>query len=612
MIFLVGNTVLMSNAYRAGSDMFFFFLFCAALSLALGSRTTNRTWILAGLVGGLAYLTRYNGLVLFPILLGAAWLGRRQGSRHGWALVLGTWLVVCLPWLAYLAAKTGSPFWSLNHLLLAEEAYVGDPNLANSSRFVPEVGFTGLGEVLRADPPQVLRTWAGNLPQHFLADWSKLAGWGWGGAALAGWGLLGWSAWRRRQVEARVVLFALSGVLVFLAVLPVFYNVRFMIPLLPWWAVGFGLLCSRLPGFWNRLRPGVHSLVPRTAWTVLALLAVVGMARHLVLVQAQDDLPTELVPLAQKARASGREFGSDTPLCARKPHLAAQLGVPFINMGGKGKLEDIRQAGARYVLVSATEAHLFPQLRSLIVDGAASPVPEVLNRVAMVPLAALFEFKAPLPAPARVPLWERTLPGQGTGLKRLDQVRLNLARWYLRWLPDRPLLRVLERISAEGIAHPLVRLGFGDALLAEGRVEDARQVFQDLSAVNSGLSERAHLRLALLEWWQGRPAESRNQLQQALGDLSLPDMVDRAMQYKSEADFPAAAAVFLHVRDRDGTPSSEPALRELGYCFLNMRRFQESEAAYRRYLELHPEDRLVRLVLDSDKRLLWNREQISP
>ncbi len=608
VLFLSGNTVLMQHAYRAASDMFFFLLFCAALAFTFAARSTLRTWAAAGLFSGLAFLTRYNGVVLLPMVLAAVVVleSSPRFRLKSVAAVFGVWLVVAFPWFVFLWAKTGNPFWNLNYMLIAEAIYVGDPSLANMARFQPSVGFGGISEVLLAVPSQVGQALVGNIPRHFFADWKQLVGWGWGSLAVVGWvGVL------VRRPSRRTLVFGLTGLLGYMAMLPVFYNPRFMIPLLPWWAAGFGV------GGWLFIKylSQRFSRLSSTGWALalallVALVTAVGV-RHANTAYRQFTngiLPTQLLGLAQKALNTRFEFSASTPLCARKPHMAVSLGVPFIPLAGKSGFESIRKSGAYYLLVTPMEASLYPALLPLIGGKGARPRPPGLMLVDQVEGGALYSVENPVPRPESPPLWQQDTSVPWPGLSRLDLLRLRLARWYTHWVPDRRVSPLLERVSAQGQNLPLVKMRRGDSLLADGRIEQARAWYSDLENL-SDLSEDAGLRLAFLDYLQGNEVGFKKRMEVLVssgeGAPSRPvkDVVRLALKLKNEGEYEAAATLLIYVRSLDPTSPISEDYKQLGHCFLNLRMPRRAEQAFLNALEKDPGDGEIKMYLANDRRL---------
>lgn len=117
LVVLTASPLYLRYGALATSDLFFFALYTSSLTLAfLAARKRSMpTWVAAGIVIGMALLSRTNGISLLLILL-LPWLesGERTGSRLRASLAVS--LGMALPiaaWLAY-ASATGSPLAPVN------------------------------------------------------------------------------------------------------------------------------------------------------------------------------------------------------------------------------------------------------------------------------------------------------------------------------------------------------------------------------------------------------------------------------------------------------------------------------------------------------------------
>ncbi|HEU4765698.1 MAG TPA: glycosyltransferase family 39 protein, partial [Candidatus Eisenbacteria bacterium] len=122
VLILAGNKVFLANTYEVGTDMFFLAVTLASIALLLRSRDPGWRAILAsGLLGGWAFSTRYNGLVLWPGALALFLLFRvpSGASAARWrrtGLYSAAFLVGALPWLWINAVHTGNPLTNSNYV----------------------------------------------------------------------------------------------------------------------------------------------------------------------------------------------------------------------------------------------------------------------------------------------------------------------------------------------------------------------------------------------------------------------------------------------------------------------------------------------------------------
>lgn len=113
--------VLMSMLGSA--DLLFAALFLTSLLFFLTAEDDRRWYIAAGIVAGLASLTRYNGLPLFALFFGWVCWKRRADLRSKWFwLGLGLGLGLATLWFVRNAITFGNPFYSNYTAELAQEA----------------------------------------------------------------------------------------------------------------------------------------------------------------------------------------------------------------------------------------------------------------------------------------------------------------------------------------------------------------------------------------------------------------------------------------------------------------------------------------------------------
>ena len=154
-LFVAAVPIYLEHTFRAGTDAFFWMLFVASLALLFrpDDRTT-RWWFLAGAAAGAAWLTRYNGVALFPIAVIVAGFTLRPLSRAPRSLLAfgAAALAVTFPWLLFVGRETGNPLWNNTYKILASSLHGPSPGLAQQGELAGTVGFASLSEVLRVDP----------------------------------------------------------------------------------------------------------------------------------------------------------------------------------------------------------------------------------------------------------------------------------------------------------------------------------------------------------------------------------------------------------------------------------------------------------------------------
>lgn len=122
---LLSTPVVMALGASAYVDLGILFYATGALAAVIVWADAPQTrWLIAGaLMAGLAGATKYNGLMVIPLLATApVWLappGTSEGRKLSWALLFGVVALIPLaPWLVKNALETGNPIFPLFNSLL--------------------------------------------------------------------------------------------------------------------------------------------------------------------------------------------------------------------------------------------------------------------------------------------------------------------------------------------------------------------------------------------------------------------------------------------------------------------------------------------------------------
>src|SRR5689334_21054688 len=119
-LLVVTNPTVFRYAYTASTDALFAFVLVLAFTLAFPARPTRTSSLLAGLVAGIATLTRYTGIAFVPLgLLAPWWPGRTPVGRPlaACGAFLAGVLLVFAPWWAFTAARGAPPALRFYHNL---------------------------------------------------------------------------------------------------------------------------------------------------------------------------------------------------------------------------------------------------------------------------------------------------------------------------------------------------------------------------------------------------------------------------------------------------------------------------------------------------------------
>lgn len=378
---LAVNPQLFRYGYSATTDALALLLQMGALALLVLGRSPHAA-LAAGAIAGLAFLTRYNLVVLLPagILIGALG-GAGAGSRRGAALrFTAGFLAPVVPWTLWSLSR-GATFSLQLHHNIAYEVFARARGIswdAYQRDLQPQ--FPSLTDVIARDPGAVAARLARNLVSHAGNSAEFLTGWPVAAAAIAGVAL----GWRDRTVRRAWPLW-LTAVLVYATLVPVFYSERYALALLPMIAFAAGLAFgSPRFAFALRARSGL--------WLKSAALALVLAASLLASLRLQvhvmNQLPVEVLDAARQIRPLA------TPgdrVIARKGHFAWHAGfqpLPFpFDTSLAGLARTAREHGARWLYMSWPEAETRPQFFHLL--DTTGVVPGLTPRAATAPHPAV-------------------------------------------------------------------------------------------------------------------------------------------------------------------------------------------------------------------------------
>lgn len=433
----------------------------------------------------------------------------RAGSRilafaAGLLVPIGGWM------LAHAIVAGGLPH-NQNFVNVAYEVYGQGMGY---ERFWVRTGnaFRSFADVVSYDPARFALHVGRNALTRWIEDAHRLMPVWIGAPAVIGMAL----TWRRPGWAAMLIHAGLA----YLVLSLVFYTPRFFLYLLPFYLSGtLGLLLARPPA------PGAG----RAAGAKSVPLARIGIAGALLLISAVATVAASRRLLAdppEETRVAGeilRGVGAQTQrVMARKPHAAFHAGMQYVPIPYAEALADFlaeaTRARADYLVVSATETGLVPQLSVLVDPGVSLPglVPIAHRVLGENHYLALYRFD---PAGAPRAVFEDSLlgairrfaarrPGQAFAQAYLGGQLVTMGRHREALEPLGLAERLDPRDALTARFQAVAHFGLGEFEPAAAACERA------LALVPTGSWEQGYLGEIRLR--QGRFGEARDRLRQAM------------------------------------------------------------------------------------------------
>ena len=322
--------------------------------------------IFSALWGSLAFLTRYNGafIVIGSLLYIAAapdFVRERLKRILLWTAVFVT---VGLPWFIPNWIDTGSPVHNDNYMNVMMEYYALGKEGVSYENWIDALPkkFTGMGDIFFYDPVYFLIHMVHNTGEHFLADMKELLGWRLGLAVIVGF-ILFWFA----APDKKKLVYVSFGVMYFLILTLVFYNVRFSLYL---------LTCYLPLGVWPFTERKLTGRLKHFSWIPLSIIGFIVLSYvyttpRIVLAEIKST-PSYLSDLRDLGCALDKiEPDKSKKIIGRKPHVAYFAGLEAVMFPENvTSVEDLvefcRVNGIDYILYSGIEASLRPHVRVLL------------------------------------------------------------------------------------------------------------------------------------------------------------------------------------------------------------------------------------------------------
>ncbi len=385
-ILVIASPIILTNSVLILSDMLAAGLFYLMMATALFSGAKKSLILIAGIFGGLAYLTRYVyifilALPVIYILFSLKARPMKYVLKNALFYYLGFFMITS-PWLVYEFVQKGNPFWNLNYLNIAFNMY---RNGQGWNVFPTESQFPGLFSVIASNPKLFVKSWLItfiSLPNIFynLAPYISL------------FGLVGLVT-EFKKLNPGKILFYGAGVLYIITLCLIWIEDRFILILIPLAAYFIVAGISDSLGF---LRKFIKTLdrppVVLTAKFLLAALLV------LISINPLKNIPNAFLDQAFEYQTAANwiiahnPVTNDLQIVAAKPHIAFFSGAIDVNFRTlnlqnlalndlPAVLNEIKPA--YFIFDERYAATEFPQYKVLL-DPDTNPFPDILTPVQII------------------------------------------------------------------------------------------------------------------------------------------------------------------------------------------------------------------------------------
>lgn len=323
-----------------GTDLPFAALWATALLVIVTARGHGSIFA-AGLLGGLAFSVRHPGVLLLLIgVLSILWRRPRDAAAGRWQRVLwlaAGFLLASLPQLIVNTLDTGNPLFSQQ----AKNIWLAVYGNTDWTRWGEASNDVSLRAVIAQDPARFFTSWWSNVAAFWGSGSGDLSEFG---QALALrlltfpanlLGLAGLALWLVRG-DRRGRLLLAASVLYVAAIAVGFMLPRFVLPLLPVWAVAAVAAALRLGSRSNAARPAGRP--PWAAATTLAVFLLLQTGAFptgvRAVVDGQDQEMAAAVSLVRSVAGRGEHVvfdlqpGDTLGKYSAVAHLAASAGTP--------------------------------------------------------------------------------------------------------------------------------------------------------------------------------------------------------------------------------------------------------------------------------------------
>lgn len=363
------NPVFIQYSYSAGTDMFFIAIASATLFFFFKEKQLSyKNLIIAAVLGGLSYLTRYNGVFLLGfivvILFVNYWNLNRIKRIQSSAIFLAVFILTFSPWGIYCLSEKGSFFYNENYKNIAYELHGKGKIGWDDFWFNESDKITSLTDVVFSDIGVFSSKVISNVGDHFVNDMDKLMGWHLGVFIILGLILImisnPFKNWKTRETG-----YYITNLFFFVLLLLIFYSERFSLFLIPFYSV---LVVQ--PFFIEKFKTGKF-IPPKFAYVLMIGLIAFTLVKSYSFNSSRiNSGPKELLVLRDWYNDNIPEERRGKKIAARKAHVAYYLDMQFQLLPMAESYEDLiaklNEKKIDYLYFSTIEAAMRRQFQFLL------------------------------------------------------------------------------------------------------------------------------------------------------------------------------------------------------------------------------------------------------
>ncbi|MBK9334699.1 MAG: glycosyltransferase family 39 protein [Ignavibacteria bacterium] len=402
------NQIFWRYTYEPGTDMLFLVFYTSALYFLLSSKDLNpRNLLIAGILTGLAYLTRYTGisLILLTIIIFAFHFYKMKrnisneniNQRNKFLKPILSYIIpvflILSAWGFISYQSTGYFFYNYNYQNTAYTVYKPDTMSKDEWTSKHQNTFDSMSDVVFRDFGAFAKRISKNFVTYFTKDifrfFPKYIG------VLAGLGLIIFLL-RFKFHSAAEKYFFVASLIFYFQILLIFYSERFSLPLLPFYC--FLIVQLFAQKFLQRFNLKIRNL---KLFTII-LFALVFLSFYTSYNIAKKDInnvPVEILAVKDNVEKLNEESIAGKSVMARKPHIAYYLNMNYVVMPyAENYLEFIqivKNSNADYVFVSEKEGLISSNedLRKNLLSIESPPIELEVITSTSEPVTILYKVK---------------------------------------------------------------------------------------------------------------------------------------------------------------------------------------------------------------------------